>query len=166
MPSRAAAAGLVAALLLVGVGCNDDDGGEQADATTSTTEGVVGPVAPSTQPRDGDAEYCAALLDFQAAVNTVSAPPADAPPESLEASWNDLAVAEGAMVESAPEELVAATQQVVTAFDQFRLDAENLDFDYESFAELESSDSIDPGSAIAAAAAALFTYGDQRCPEG
>jgi hypothetical protein len=154
----------VAAALVLVAGCGDDDGGEEADATT-TTAGVVGPVAPSTVPPDGDPEYCAALADFQAHVTTVSEPPAEATPASIEQAWDDLARAEGQMIEHAPDELVAATQSVVTAFDQFRLDAAALDYDYDTFADLESSSSIDPGSAIAAAAASLFTYGDLQCPE-
>ena len=158
---RASAVGAAAvALVLVLAGCSDDDGDERSDGTTATT----GEQQSDTVARDGDPEFCAALVDFQERVTTVSEPPPTADAGMVEDFWNSLAEAEGRMIEHGPEELQAQIQQVAQAFDQFRIDAEELDFEYETLADLPSSESIDPGSSIAAGAAALFTYGDERCP--
>ena len=161
--SRIGAAALAAVLVIAG-GCSDDDGGENADGDATTSTSITDGQSDETVPRDGDPEYCAGLVDFQERVNAVSSPPAGSTAQQVVDHWNALAEAEGRMVEHAPDEVANATQQVITAFDQFRLEADALAYEYESLADLPSANSIDPGSSIAAAAASLFVYGDERCP--
>ncbi len=161
---RWAAIGLVALLvvgLVAGVASSIGGGG---DDSSSTTEAAVGDGTDSTVPRDGDPTFCAAIADFQTAYLTVAEPGPDATPAQVEASWDELTQASAAMIETAPQDMAAFTQPVVSAFDVLRQDAQAAGFDYTTFDDLDSSATIDPDGTIAQSAYALFSYGEDRCP--
>ena len=156
----------MAALLLVGlvagVGASIGSGGSDDSASTTTV-----PSAPSsTVPRDGDPAFCAAIVDFQDAYVLVGEPDPASTPAQVEADWDALSQASGALTETAPSDMSAFVTPVVSAFDTLRQDADAAGYAYESFDSLESSATIDPDGSIAQSAYVLFTYGADRCPEG
>ena len=155
----------MAALLVVGLvaGVGASIGGGGSDDASSTT---TVPAAPSsTVPRDGDPAFCAAIVDFQDAYVAVGEPDPASTPADVEADWDALAAASGALTETAPADMSTFVTPVVSAFDTLRQDADALGYDYENFDSLASAATIDPDGSIAQSAYVLFTYGADRCPE-
>lgn len=156
----------LAGLTLLGVlaaGCTSDEGADTGSATSDSTAAVSGPTTPDTVERNGDPAFCGAIVDFQDAYGLVGEPDPAATPAEVEADWNTLAEAEGRLVASAPDELASVVQEVAAVFDQFRIDADAVGYQYTSFDDLDSSATIDPTGQSAQAAYTLFTYGEERC---
>lgn len=163
---RWAAVGLVALLvvgLVAGVAASIAGSGDDDASSTSTTV-APGSGTDSTVPRDGDPEFCAAIVDFQDAEVAIAEPAASATPDQVEADWNDLATASAALLETAPQDMAPFAQPVVGAFDTLRQDAQAVGFEYATLDDLERSATIDPDGQIAQSAYALFSYGEDRCP--
>jgi hypothetical protein len=157
----------MAALLIVGLvaGVASSIGGGGGDSSTTSslpTDETAG--SDDTVPRDGDPEFCAAIVAFQDAYLLVGEPAEGATPAEVEAGWNDLAAASGQMTELAPAEMAPFVTPVVSAFDTLRQDAEAVGYEYGTFDDLASAATIDPQGDIAQSAFALFTYEDERCP--
>ena len=154
-------AALLVVGLVAGVGASIGGGGGSDESSSTTTV----PSAPSTTvPRDGDPAFCAAIVDFQDAYVAVGEPDPASTPADVEADWDALAAASGALTETAPADMSVFVTPVVSAFDTLRQDADALGYDYENFDSLESAATIDPDGSIAQSAYVLFTYGADRCP--
>lgn len=155
----------MAALLVVGLvaGVGASIGGGGSDDASSTT--TVASAPSTTVPRDGDPAFCAAIVDFQDAYVAVGEPDPAATPADVQADWDALAAASGALTETAPADMSAFVTPVVSAFDTLRQDADAVGYEYENFDSLASAATIDPDGSIAQSAYVLFTYGADRCPE-
>ena len=155
-----AMAALLVVALVAGVAASIGGGG--SDDASSTTTGP--PATQSTVPRDGDPEFCAAIVDFQNAYLVVGEPDPSSSAADVEAGWNALSQASGDLTETAPPDMATLVAPVVAAFDTLRQDADAVGYQYENFDSLASAATIDPDGSIAQSAYVLFTYGADRCP--
>lgn len=153
-------AALLVVALVAGVAASIGGG---SDGASSTTTGP--PATQSTVPRDGDPAFCAAIVDFQDAYVAVGEPDPASTPAEVEADWDSLATASGALTETAPADMSTFVTPVVSAFDTLRQDADAVGYEYENFDSLASAATIDPDGSIAQSAYVLFTYEADRCPE-
>lgn len=152
------------ALLVFGVVAGACGAMSGSDSSSTTIAESSGDTTPVTVERNGDPEFCAAVVQFQDAYLLVGEPAADATPAEVEADWNTLSAASSDMIESAPPGLASFVTPVVGAFDTLRQDADAVGYSYGTFDDLASAPTIDPNGDIAQSAFALFTYEDERCP--